>query len=644
MPFNQYPFLRYVLFFFLGVWVYPHTLFLPGYFWFGAAFTLLLVYAGLMYCDLRLRTYFYIHLMPLSAYGILAFAGIAFAHQKDVQNDPAHLLFQGELEGYVAAVKEMDDPKAKWVANRVELLAVRRKGQFYPAKGIVMLYHSGESALSPGDVVYLPGTPGRIAPPENPGEFDYRRFMERQQVYHRHFVNGPVNLLKEKQPLRLTQQMAVLRERLSRRMDLYLQRSEANQIAKALLLGQKSSMESDMKEAYATAGAMHVLAVSGLHVGIVYGFFFLFWKPQRLNFFRRVLLLSLVICLIWSYAMITGMSPSVMRAATMFTFVALAQMRSRSPSIFNPLALSALLLVLYDPFIFYAVGFQLSYAALLGILVFQPVIVSWWTPSSKMVDYFWQIASVSMAAQLATFPLTLHYFHSFPTYFLLSNLVAIPGAFAIMALGIPFLLLSFIPILGLWLGTLLEWTVYLFNGLIYAVQYLPKAKLEHLYLDTVEMALTWIVLAMLFWWLGERGMRAYRLTMVAIIILVGYRFWILAGGYYSEDQVVYRLKKGTAVDWYHQGSLYAYQKGVSEDEFRYMILPNRIRRGHSKPIPLRAFEVNGETYLLSPNGDLVWLDLERGSLMPKRYEYLQSIQEGPYTQSGVSGEQKEFVD
>ncbi|WP_209331554.1 ComEC/Rec2 family competence protein [Lunatimonas salinarum] len=644
MPFNQFPFLRYVFFFFVGVWLYPSTFFLSGYGWIGGTFFLLVVYAGLLYSDLRFRTYFYIDLLPITAYGILMLAGVAFAHQKDVRNDPSHLLFQGEINGYVATVMEIDEPKAKWVANRVEVVAVRCEGAFHAVSGVVLIYHVGEVALMPGDVVYIQGTPRRIAPPENPGEFDYQKFMERQQVYHRHFINKPVQILTERQPLGLFKRMVVLRDRLAQRMDLYLQRTEARQIAKALLLGQKDTMDSDMKEAYATAGAMHVLAVSGLHVGIVYGFFFLFWKPQRLTFLRRVFLLSVVICIIWVYAMITGMSPSVMRAATMLTFVAMAQIKSRSPSIFNPLALSALMLVLYDPFIFYAVGFQLSYAALLGILLFQPVIVGWWTPGSKIVDYFWQIVSVSIAAQLATFPLTLHYFHSFPTYFLLSNLIAIPGAFAIMALGIPFLLFSFIPFLGIWLGKLLEWAVYLFNALIYSVQYLPNAKLDHLYLDLVEMALVWVLLAMLFWWVSDRAKVAYRLTMATLFLLVCYQFWVFARGYYAEDWVVYRLSKGTLVDWYYRGMLYSFQKEVTEEEFRYKVLPNRIRRGTFDPLQLHGFEVKGETFLVSPKGDLFFLDTDRGELLTVEKGF--GLDGLPHThpQVNISGSQKDFFD
>jgi competence protein ComEC len=611
MPFNQFPFLRYVLFFVFGVWIYPYTQDLYAYLWLGAACFLFGCYLVLLLLDLRIQTRFFSFPLPMLAYGILILSGVGFASLRDSKNDPDHLLHRVAFEGYLATVQGIDEQKARSVANKVEVLIINRQGEFLPSKGTVLLYHMGELELRPGDLVYIEGQPSRIEPPKNPGEFDYRLFLERQQVYFRHFVRGSIIHLNQKHPLGWRQRVALVRQELSARIDRYLIDSHANQIANALLLGQKDSMEPTLKEAYATAGAMHILAVSGLHVGIVYGFFFLFWKPQRLPVIRRSLFLMLVIALVWGYAVITGLSPSVLRAATMFTLIGLAQMKSRSPSIFNPLALSALLLVLYDPFVVHAVGFQLSYAALLGILVFQPVIVSWWTPTSKLVDYFWQIASVSLAAQLATFPLTLHYFNSFPTYFLFSNLLAIPAAFFIMVIGIPFLLFSPIPFLASWLGKLLEGFISVFNQLMYSIQYFPRARLDNLYMDWVEMVVVWLLIALLFWWLAQRRRLAYHLSLIAISILVCYRFWILFESNKWEEPVIYRLSGGVAVDWFFRGVVYSYEQDVSPEEYRYKVLPNRILRRYPPSYPLFGMNSGSATYLLSPNNEWFFLDTKR---------------------------------
>src|SRR5690606_7061175 len=316
--------------------------------------------------------------------------------------------------------------------------------KYFPATGEVIIYHQLQKNLEPGEVMWVQGNPSAIPPPYNPHEFDYRRFLANQQIFHSHFVGAKLTKVGMVNHQPINNLVLLLRAFVLEKIDGHITTPHSNQIAKALLLGQNKNLEKEVSEAYITAGTMHVLAVSGLHVGIIYGFFFLFIKPYQLPGRKRALYLSLIIIIIWIYALITGMSPSVLRAATMFSLMALAQMKSRSPSIYNSLALSALILLVFDPFILYSVGFQLSYMAVLGIVLLQPKIVGWWEPDNRIFRYLWEITTVGIAAQLATFPISVHYFHVFPTYFIISNLVAIPGAFLVMACGIPFMLFSFI--------------------------------------------------------------------------------------------------------------------------------------------------------------------------------------------------------
>jgi competence protein ComEC len=362
---------------------------------------------------------------------------------------------------------------------------------------------------------------------------------------------------------------------------------------------------------------MHVLAVSGLHVGIIYGFFFLFWKPQKMTVRKRIPLLLLVIGIIWSYALITGMSPSVLRAATMFSLIALAQMQSKSPSIFNPLALSALILLLYDPFIVFSVGFQLSYVALLGILLFQPLIVSWWTPENRLLDYIWQISSVGIAAQLATFPLSVHYFHVFPTYFLLANIVAIPGAFAIMAFGIPFLLLSpFEPvaeILGLGLSQLIN-TV---NTLIFSVQFLPLSRLENLRFSGIEMLLVWAGICCLFLLIVQRKKRFAYLAVLPALALVVIRWWDFYETMKIDELVIYKFDKGKAVDYFYKGQLYSLDDGISDADLGYKVTPYRVQKGMTTPKRLVWKYVEEDPLVFLPDGQLIRLPMSPQS--PKHH-------------------------
>lgn len=607
MLFSNFPFLRYILFFFVGVWIYPDTFFAGQAFWFGVCISCFAVYGILLFLDIRYRYAFYEWALPFLAYLVLVLAAIGFSHLKDVKNDPMHLMHKEKVQGYLGKIIEMDKPRARSVANTVSVIGVKTDKGFEEARAKVLIYHDGSEQLSPGDLVYVPGIPSRIEAPQNPGEFDYRTFMERQQVYYRHFVRDRWYRLEQKADLGFALQVTLFRTALAQKIESHLSDTRSVQIAKAFLLGQKSTMEQEISDAYTAAGAVHILAVSGLHVGIIYGFLFLFWKPQDLSGFKRVFYLLLAVSLIWVYALITGMSPSVMRAATMFSLSVLAQMSSRSPSIYNPLALSAVILIMYDPFIVYSVGFQLSYIALMGILVLQPALAKWWTPKSKVLNYFWQITCVSIAAQLSTFPLTVHYFHTFPTYFLIFNLAVIPGAFLIMAVGIPFLLISFSPMLADVLGQVLDFLIKVYNAIIFSVQYFPYARFDFLYLDKVEIVLIWGLVGSFFWWVQERSRKLCRLFLLALALLVGYQLWEFGKKSQKSEYVVYRLSRGVAMDYFHRGTLYSFEQDVPESEFQFKVMPNRILRGVTKSHPLVGVEVEGGYIVLVPDGVPLYL-------------------------------------
>lgn len=431
MIFADFPFLRYLMFFIVGILLYPFFQELPlkgvllmlGLGW--IIYALLLIYVERNQLFPRFRFIF-----PCLAFLQLVLAGLIFSYLRDFKNDPNHLIHvEEEVKGYLALVVGQDEAKPNSIANRVFLKKIWVGDELRESKGEVLVYHRANLGLSPGDLIWIKGKPQDISGPTNPDEFNYQKFTSRQGVAHRHFIGDQFEVLGSVSEFPIESFFIRLRRALMDRMDRVFKDSKAVQIAKALLLGQKKTLDKELSDAYATAGAMHVLAVSGLHVGIIYGFFFLWIKPYRLGIRKRVLYLSTIILLIWAYALLTGMSPSVMRAATMFSLMALAQMKARNPSIFNAIALSALILLVFDPMLIYAVGFQLSYVALLGILLIQPILVKTWLPANKILEYAWQISTVGLAAQIATFPLSAYYFHIFPTYFCFPIWWQYPGHF-----------------------------------------------------------------------------------------------------------------------------------------------------------------------------------------------------------------------
>lgn len=610
MKFNEFPFVRYTVFFLLGVLVYPYWgPFQPDSFFiylfiFWAVFTGL----SLVYRPALRKAYYFA--MPVLAYGCLFLAGISVAAMHDANNDPRHLIHQENISGYLAKVLEPDQKKANSFGNLVEVEAVKTPAGWEAVKGTVQIYHRSTAALEPGAVLMIAGAPQRIAPPLNPATFDYATFMARKGIYHTHFIDADFNLITREELSFWRGGILALRQHLEQKVQEYVGDAAAVQIGKALLLGQKEDLDEDIGEAYATAGAMHILAVSGLHVGIIYGFFYLFFKPQRMKGHKRAVFLGMIVILIWVYAAITGLSPSVLRAATMFTFISMAQIKSRSPSIFNPLALSALVLLVYDPFLVYAVGFQLSYTALLGILLFQPLIARLWYPESKWLSYFWDILTVGLAAQLATFPLAIHYFHVFPTYFMLSNLMAIPGAFLVMSLGIPFLLLSSFPLLAAVMGYLLDLALQLLNFGIFSLQHLPFSKIDHLYFQVPEMILIWSLLFFIYLLVETRKKQALVLVFISLFLFSGYRIYTSFQRMNQQYLVIYQLQQGMAVDYFYQGQLYALAWHLNPRDFKYQILPHRIKITGTSRNFLLVRDKGRELHLDLPCGRHLVLDKE----------------------------------
>ncbi|MCK3685643.1 ComEC/Rec2 family competence protein [Maribellus sp. YY47] len=301
--------------------------------------------------------------------------------------------------------------------------------------------------LNPGSVILFTKTPQPVSNNGNPHEFDYKTYLARQKIYRQVYLSEDfwtTTDISVKSPAIVAE---TLRERL---LNLYRKQNlgeNETAILSALTLGYKRGLDPETKRVFSAAGAMHVLAVSGLHVGIIFGMFVVLLGFLKRSKKGRIIFVSLSLLLLWSYAIITGLSPSVMRAATMFSLVSIATNLNRRANIYNTLATSAFILLLINPNNLFEVGFQLSYSAVFGIVFLQPKLEKLWPVKNKMVRYIWILITVSISAQIATFPLTSYYFHQFPTYFLLTNIVVIPAVFVLIILGVLLLLFSGLPYL-----------------------------------------------------------------------------------------------------------------------------------------------------------------------------------------------------
>ena len=249
-------------------------------------------------------------------------------------------------------------------------------------------------------------------------------------------------------------------------------------ILSALTLGYRENLDKDVQRSFSVSGAMHVLAVSGLHTGIVWGI--VVWlltlggwfKPLWEEKWKRWLLNIIAIVLIWMYAFVTGLSPSVMRSALMLSFWALSGLLEKQISRWNPLFAAAVIILIINPLALWSGSFQLSFAAVAGIMLIGQKMQRSISFKGRMLQYVGGLMLVSVAAQIATMPLTMHYFGQTSNYFALTNLVVIPMAGVLLVLGFGTLAMSWC-VIGEWLGVATKWCTWLLREVVEWIEGLP---------------------------------------------------------------------------------------------------------------------------------------------------------------------------
>lgn len=500
---------------------------------------------------------------------------------------PNHFLnLDRPVEYYEAVVTKYPEQKEKSWKIEADIRKVRTDGRWQEQTGKVLLYfhrHSFEKPFAYGDVLLISGAPQELSPPANPGEFDYKRFLTFRKIYHQHFVKKErVHWLGSEPPNPFTQLSIEARVWADSVIQAVVPGEREGAIASALVLGVVDGLDNELLQAYAATGAMHVLAVSGLHVGIIYWIILLLLKPLNKASSGKWIVAVVSVFILWSYAFVTGLSPSVLRAVTMFTFVALAHPWKQTPNIYNTLAASAFLLLLYEPYLVMSVGFQLSFIAVVGIVYIQPLIYRWWEPSGWLWDQVWKITCVSVAAQIATFSLGLLYFHQFPNYFLFSNLFVIPGSFVVLVAGLALLALYFFSPVAALIGMLLEGTIKLMNSLVFAVEALPYSLLENIYISTFQC---WTLMGLVFGLLLLFTHRRFIFLPVATL----FALLFAADEWYQTNEnidlrklVVYRVAGHSAIDLIDRGHSFFLTDSVlrsDEERIRFHIRPNRLRSG-----------------------------------------------------------------
>ena len=325
---------------------------------------------------------------------------------------------------------------------------------------------STKATLKVDDVVFTKTEIKDLNPALNPGQFDYKSYLKKQYIYHQLYTTNDELLVLKQDKTTVYGFAAQLRENINLKLKKFNFNPNELSIINALILGQRQDVSKEIYESYTQAGAIHILAVSGLHVGIILLLLNFLFKPiEKIKHGEKIKII-IIVFLLWCFAIIAGLSASVTRAVTMFSIVAIGMNLKRPTNIYNTLAISIFILLLIKPSFIFHVGFQMSYLAVFAIVWIQPILYKLWNPKLTIVDKFWQIFTVTISAQLGVVPISLYYFHQFPSLFFISNLVIIPFLGFILGFGILIIALALLNILPQFLASTFGYVISLMNNFV----------------------------------------------------------------------------------------------------------------------------------------------------------------------------------
>ncbi|MFE3868116.1 ComEC/Rec2 family competence protein [Flavobacterium sp. LS2P90] len=398
-----------------------------------------------------------------------------------------------------------------------------------------------------GTILQIRSTLQENNPPNNPNQFDYSKYLENKQIFAQLYADADEIRISTKMEKNIWYYTSKLRSKIIDNLEKSkFNKTELN-VAIALILGQQQDISPEIIRDYQYAGAVHILSVSGLHIGFILLFVTFILKPLPNTKRGSFIKLLIILASLFIFGVIAGLAPSVVRSVTMFSFVAIGNHLRRGDNIYHTLLVSVLIILLFEPSFLFDVGFQLSYIALFFIIWLQPLLASLWLPKNKIAKYIWDILTVSFAAQIGTLPLSIYYFHQFPGLFFVTNLVIIPLLSIIMVLGVLVMVLAAFGYVPSFLAKPLEWSIYYLNKIINSIASLEQFIIHNISFNYSLLTSSYLFLIALIIWFKKPNFNKLTLVLITIIIM---QISFLHTRYSVQNQqelVIFNLKRNTLI-------------------------------------------------------------------------------------------------
>lgn len=514
-------------------------------------------------------------------------AGSALVYFQNIEKDPDwighHIKEQVSL--YVT-IQEPLTGKPNSYKTIVKAEWMKTNDGWKKVKGNVLVYFKKDStapAVEYGTRLLIRKPLQLITNSGNPGSFDYKRYAAFQDIHYRAYLTiHDYRVLAGLKKNLLTGSLIQSRNYILSILKKWIPGRKESGVAEALLIGYRNDLDKELVQSYSNTGVVHIIAISGLHLGMIYGLLVFVLKPLRKRIWIRWARPLLILIVLWGFSLLAGAVASVLRSAVMFSFIVIGESLSRRTNIYNTLAASAFCLLFYDPHYFWDMGFQLSYAAVLSIVLFMKPVYKQLYFTNKILNTIWQLNSVTIAAQVLTLPLILYYFHQFPNLFLFTNFIAVPLSGFILYGELLLMVFAKITFLNSYIGKLISFLITEMNGVIERTDSLPFAVTDHIQVSLLQTIILFLAIGYLAWWLMLKKVRG---LITGLVFITGFVFLDSLTSIRQRQQhklIVYNIPNHTAIDVI-DGKRYQYigdqllaEKGPLQ---RFHLTPSRTAHG-----------------------------------------------------------------
>lgn len=515
---------------------------------------------------------------------IYAVVGGLLAFAKNDKNTDAWLgnYFTGK-EPVVVTLQENIVAKEKSYKALTSVEGVYLNNKWQNASSNVLLYFKKDSTipeLQYGSQIIVHKNLNSIINSGNPGGFNYAEYCSFQHIHFQGFLRDEdYTILKTSNKNSFDLFLLNLRNNILTILRQNIKDKDELSIAQALLIGYRDELDRDLVRAYSNTGVVHIIAISGLHLGMIYALLILLFKPINKYKWTRFAKPVVVIIVLWLFSLIAGMAPSILRSAIMFTTIAIGDAINKRSNIYNSLSISAIIILLINPFSLWDVGFQLSYTAVLSIILFSPYIKNWFYFRNKILQAFWNLNAITLSAQILTLPVVLYHFHQFPTLFLVTNILAVPWSGLILYGELLLIVFSFLKPFAIILGNSIGWMIGVMNNYIVKVNMLPFSVIENLQITIPQAICVFIFVVSISYWLIQKNKKLLLTGLAAAIIFCGIRTVDFINRYQQQKLIVYNVPSHTAIDVVEGREYYFIGDSIMNEEGflkNFHIKPSRI--------------------------------------------------------------------